>query len=128
MLTGWVYRGRRGWPAAMLVGALCGGMQGMSGINGPPLVAYMLAAPEPPDIQRANIIAAIGVMILALAIALVWNGSITWITVGRAALLFPGTVAGTWAGNRIFLRAPQIIYRRVALGLLVATGLAVFIF
>ena len=128
MMIGWVWRGQRNWPVSALVGALCGGMQGMSGINGPPLIAYMLAAPELPDVQRANIIAAIGLMIAVMFFTLLLNGAFGWTTVGRALILFPATLLGTWAGNWAFQRAPQAIYRKVALGLLIITGLAVLVF
>jgi uncharacterized membrane protein YfcA len=43
-------------------------------------------------------------------------------------ILFPATLLGTWAGNWAFQRAPQAIYRKVALGLLIITGLAVLVF
>ena len=128
MASGWTYGGRRGWRASALVGVLCGGMQGMTGINGPPLIAYMLAAPDPPEVQRSNIIAAIGIMILFMFATFLLNGVIGWTTVGRALVLFPATLAGTWTGNRLFLKIPQAIYRRVALVLLIITGLAVLIF
>ena len=128
IMSGWVYRGRRGALASGIAGALCGGITGVAGVGGPPVVVYFLAAPEAPNIQRANIVITIGVVILVTLVALAVGGGIGIGTVARAVVIAPFYMAGFWAGARLFAVAPEDLYRKVALWLLIATGLSVVVF
>lgn len=126
--SGWVYRGRRGPLASGIAGVLCGGITGAAGVGGPPIVVYFLAAPQPVEVQRANIIISIGVVALVTLISLATGGGVGTGTVVRGVVMAPFYMVGFWTGARLFAIAPAELYRKVALWLLIATGLSVIVF
>ena len=128
IMSGWVYRGRRGAAASAVTGAVCGAVSGVAGVGGPPVVVYCLAAPEAVAVQRANIVSSIGVVIALVLGGLVVGGGVNGGTAARGLVIAPVYMAGFWAGVRLFAIAPQTLYRKVALWLLMATGLAALVF
>lgn len=122
LMTGWVYRGRRGAVPAVVAGSLCGAITGFAGVGGPPVALYYLASPEPAGVQRANIVIAVGVVIVAMMVSVGVAGGIGVTSLARAVVIIPGYVAGAWAGARLFTIAPEALYRRIALWLLLVTG------
>jgi uncharacterized membrane protein YfcA len=124
MLSGWQYRGPRRWPASLSFGAACGALAGVAGIGGPPMVVYFMAGPDEARVKRANIIITVALVTLVVLITFIVKGGVGISTLVRAAILFPASIAGTWIGNWIFKIAPQSYFRKFALGVLFATGLA----
>ena len=124
MLSGWTYRGSRGWPASLFFGSICGGLAGIAGIGGPPMVLYFMTAPDENKVRRANIVMAVALVTLVVLTTFLVKGGIGASTVIRAAILLPASVIGTWLGNWAFGVAPQTYFRYVALTLLFATGVA----
>ena len=127
IMSGWVYRGRRGMVASGIAGALCGGITGVAGVGGPPIVVYFLAAPEAAHVQRANIIISIGVVAVVTLVTLALGGAIETATMVRGVVIAPFYLVGFWTGSRLFAIAPAELYRKVALWLLIATGLSVIV-
>jgi uncharacterized membrane protein YfcA len=127
LISGWVYRGPRGIFASAVAGGLAGGISGATGVGGPPLALYFLSAPQPVEVQRANIVIAVTVVIAMVIGSLFFAGGLTAETLQRAVILTPAYVVGTWSGSRLFTIAPQEYFRRVALWLLLATGVGVVI-
>ncbi len=125
IMSGWVYRGARNALASFLAGAVSGAITGAAGVGGPPVVVYFLAAPEPAEVQRANILISVGVVVVISLAAIAIGGGVGAGTVVRGVVLSPLYMAGFQAGGRLFAIAPQDLYRKVALWLLIATGLAV---
>ena len=128
IMSGWVYRGRRGATTSAVTGALCGVVSGVAGVGGPPVVVYFIAAPEDVEVQRANIVISIGVVILLVFGSMVVGGAVDGGTVTRGVVAAPFYMAGFWVGSRLFAIAPQTLYRKVALWLLIATGLSAVVF
>jgi len=128
LMSGWVYRGPRGIGPGAVVGALAGGITGASGVGGPPLALYYLASAEPVDVQRANIIISVAVLTLAMLTTVAVGGGFSEMVLLRAVLLAPAYVAGVWAGAKLFSVAPKSYFRRMALWLLIVTGVSVLIF
>jgi uncharacterized membrane protein YfcA len=126
-LAGWRYRGPRGRGAGLLVGAVAGGVNGAAGVGGPPLALYFVSAPEPAAVQRANIILGVGAIIVTAIAALAAAGAYDAPLTVRAILLAPFYAAGVWLGVRLFAHAPSRYFRRIALILLMASGLAVIL-
>lgn len=123
LATGWAYRGVRSGAVSTAFGAVSGLIGGAVGQGGPPAVAYFIASPAEPAVQRANIIAAVsGLIILGLGF-FAGAGIVTWSLLAAGALLGLPYLAGLWAGGRLFARLPRQNYRRAALLLLVAAGL-----
>ena len=125
LMSGWVYRGPRGMAPGAVVGALAGGITGASGVGGPPLALYYLASPEPVDVQRANIIISVAALTITMLVAVAVGGGFSETVLLRAVILTPPYVFGVWAGARLFAVAPKSYFRRMALWLLIITGLSV---
>ena len=128
IMSGWVSRGRRGAAASAVTGALCGAISGVAAVGGPPVVVYFLAAPETAEVQRANIVISVGVVIAIVFGSMVVGGAVDGGTVARGVVAAPFYMAGFWAGARLFAVAPQTLYRKFAMWLLIATGLSVVVF
>ncbi len=128
IMSGWVYRGRRGMAASVVTGALCGVVSGVAGVGGPPVVVYFIAAPEAVAVRRANIVISVGVVIALVFGSMAVGGAVDSGTVARGVVAAPFYMAGFWGGSRLFVTAPQTLYRKVALWLLIATGLSAVVF
>lgn len=126
LISGWVYRGPRGPASSAIVGALAGGINGASGVGGPPLALYFLSSPASPEVQRSNIVIAVAVLIMIALASIIIAGGFTTDALLRAVILIPVYIVGTWSGAKLFSLAPKAYFRRVASWLLVATGIGVF--
>ena len=128
LMSGWSYRGRRGPLASTVAGALAAGITGISGLGGPALALYFLSSPEPAQVQRANIVIGVSVVVLVFLVSIAIGGALTDQTLLRAIILIPAYVLGTWSGSRLFAVAPKEYFRRVAIWLLLVTGVGVILF
>mgnify|MGYP005643665191 CR=1 FL=1 len=125
LMSGWVYRGKRGKAPSAAVGALAGLISGATGVGGPPVAIYFLSSPQPAEMQRGNIVMAVTVLILMVLVAVAAGGGVSQETVIRGAILTPAYLAGTWSGSRLFAIAPKEYFKRVALWLLLITGVGI---
>ena len=67
-------------------------------------------------------------MLIVVALASISiAGGFTADTLLRAVILIPVYVIGTWSGAKLFGLAPKAYFRQVALWLLIATGIGVFL-
>ena len=127
MLAGYSYKGPRGIAPRAIVGGFSGALGGAVGMGGPPLVLYFLAGPEDAKVQRANIVVTVAIMVAIVLCLLIVAGGISLITLQRAVLLLPAYLIGTWSGSKLFAIAPAEYFKRVALWVLVATGIGVLV-
>ena len=125
LMSGWVYKGPRGVIASAVAGGLAGAISGAAGVGGPPLALYFLSAPAQPTVQRANIVISVAVVIVVVLVALFVAGGIADNTIQRGLILIPVYLLGTWSGSRLFAIAPEEYFKRVALWLLLATGVGI---
>jgi uncharacterized membrane protein YfcA len=128
LMSGWVYRGRRGAVASAVTGTLCGAVSGVAGVGGPPVVVYFIAAPHEPAVQRANIVISVGVVIPLVLGSMAIGGAVDGATLVRGIVAAPFYMAGFHGGTRLFGMAPQSLFRKIALWLLIATGLTAVVF
>ena len=70
---GWTYKGPRNTASGAVAGALAGYLTGSTGMGGPPLAAYMLAFPDPADVQRANIVVMTALLITVTLVGLIFG-------------------------------------------------------
>ncbi len=110
-------------PAPVIgFGLLSGIFNGLTGIPGPPVVAYYLAAPIETSVARASMI----VFFLATSIfgllPLISLNMLSRPILIEAFLAFPGVVFGSWLGASMYHRSRAQHYRAVALSLLVLTA------
>jgi hypothetical protein len=113
-----------GTGATLAVGAVSGLLNGSTSAGGPPVVLFYFSSPATIGVQRASLIAyflgsdAVGVGAAALA------GLFPIEALLRVVLFLPAMLVGTALGGRRFLGTTPETFRRVALVLLMALGLA----
>lgn len=124
MMVGWRFRGRVGPAIAAMVGMVGGFISGAAAAGGPPVVMFLLAGPENAARNRAAIILYFFLTQIA-GILIFWAGGLlTYKALWIAVPMIPTILLGTWVGARMFGRASDALYRRVALTLLLAIGLS----
>ena len=127
MLVGWRYRGTPSPSLAMGVGGLGGVLSGAASVGGPPVIAFLLAGPDRAAANRAAIIFYF-FFSQTVALALYWvEGVIVLQVIWLTLLMLPAQIIGIWIGARLFPIASEEIYRRVALGFLLAIGLVALV-
>jgi len=124
LMSGWRYRGSRGIGASLVVGGLAGGVTGAFGIPGTPFNAtYFLSAPTSARVQRANIVTTNAALATAFLIGLLLAGVFNYALAVKTLLVLGVWMIASRFGKRLFERAPVTWFRKVTLGLLMATGL-----
>jgi uncharacterized protein len=124
MLIGWRYKGSIGPAVSAFAGGLGGLISGAAAAGGPAVIMFLLAGPESAARNRAAIIL---YFIFTQAVALVvyaFGGLMTWKIFWIALPMIPTISLGTWIGERMFGRASDQLYRRIALAFLLVIGLS----
>lgn len=106
-----------------IVGGVAGFVGGMSGIWGPPTVAYLTAlnTPKAEQIRIQGVIYGLGaVMLLA---AHVWSGFLRVQTVPFSVILIFPAMLGMWVGLKLQDRIDQASFRKATLFVLLVAGL-----
>ena len=105
------------------VGAIAGFVGGISGVWGPPTVAYLTAlnTPKSEQLRIQGVIYGLGA--LALVVAHVGSGILRAETVPFSAALTLPAVAGMWLGLRLHDRIDQATFRKATLLVLMIAGL-----
>ncbi|WP_425072080.1 sulfite exporter TauE/SafE family protein [Sagittula sp. S175] len=124
-LAGWQLRiapGTRTMAEAG-IGAFAGFIGGMSGVWGPPTVAYLtaLGTEKKEQMRVQGVIYGLGAV--ALTGAHVTSGILNAQTASFSAMLLPTAIAGMLVGNRIQDRIDQVAFRRATLFVLLIAGL-----
>ena len=120
--SGWRYHGARpAWLSAG-VGGIAGLFSGAAGLPGPPVIAYWMASNAAARTIRANLIAffMLGEILSGIALYLADLFAIDALAIGAAAI--PAYVGGLLAGQSLFGRASDEIYRRVAFLVILASA------
>ncbi|MFP6733381.1 MAG: sulfite exporter TauE/SafE family protein [Rhodospirillales bacterium] len=125
LATGWQYQGNQGLMPKVVTGGLGGGLAGFAGIGGPICVLYFMAAPGPAEVQRANNMISVSILIPMVLVSLAFAGGIGVDTLIRAAILLLPYSLGMWLGARLFHAIPKELFRRAVLGLLIIIGFVV---
>ena len=107
----------------MVLGGVAGFVGGISGIWGPPLVAYLVAI----EVEKREAIRAQGVIYGIGAVALVFahlrSGVLGASTLPLSAAAVVPALAGLWLGSLLHARMPQATFRRAMLVVLALAGL-----
>ncbi|MFZ5963983.1 sulfite exporter TauE/SafE family protein [Thalassococcus sp. BH17M4-6] len=124
-LLGW--RGELpGGPSLKLeigIGAFAGFIGGLSGVWGPPVVAYLtaLGTEKREQMRVQGVIYGLGAV--ALTLAHLGSGVLNATSVWLSLVLIPPAVGGMWIGNRIQDRIDQTVFRKATLIVLLVAGL-----
>ena len=123
MLTGWRYRGSVGPMITGFAGWLGGFISGVAAAGGPAVIIFLLAGPDSAARNRAAIILYF-IFSQIIALMVYWfGGLITLKTFWIALPMLPTIMLGTWIGEKLFGKASEDLYRRIALVFLLVIGL-----
>ena len=106
-----------------LIGSIAGFIGGMSGIWGPPTVAYLTALNTPKAVQMRVQGVIYGLGAVALTLAHLGSGILRAETAPFSAVLIVPAVAGMWLGLQLQSRIDQALFRKVTLVVLLVAGL-----
>lgn len=106
-----------------MVGAFAGFIGGMSGIWGPPTVAYLTAidTPKSDQLRVQGVIYGLGAV--ALLAAHVGSGVLRAETLPFSMALVPSAILGMWLGGLLHDRIDQVTFRKATLAVLLVAGL-----
>jgi len=123
-IAGW--RGRLSRQKPFLegaIGGLAGFIGGLSGVWGPPMVAYLTALGTEKKLQMRAQGAAFGLGTVLLILAHGPSGVVTQATLTFSALLAAPAVFGMWLGTKVQDRIDQETFRKATLWVLLIAGL-----
>lgn len=107
----------------LVFGSVAGFIGGMSGVWGPPLVAYLVAIDEEKreTIRVQGVVFGLGAVMLTAAH--LRSGVLDAATLPLSAAAVVPVLAGLWIGTRLHDRMPQKTFRRAMLVVLILAGL-----
>lgn len=124
-LLGWTgdLPGGGGRAVEVAIAAFAGFIGGMSGVWGPPTVAYltMIGTEKREQMRVQGVIYGLGAVLLTGAH--VGSGVLNGATVWLSLALVPAAVLGMWLGGRVQDRIDQRAFRRATLAVLLIAGL-----
>jgi len=123
-LSGYRFQVRReNKGIAFLVGSMTGFVGGLSGVWGPPTVAYLTAMNTKKEDQLRVQGVVYGLGAVALLFAHIASGILTWSTLQLSAVLVLPAMAGLWIGRRFQKYIDQTLFSKATLAVLVVAGL-----
>lgn len=123
LVTGWRWRGARGWGTTAAAGFVSGIVGGATALPGPPVILYYMASPMPVAQVRANLTMFLVMVDLGLATLLGATGqlSLTFALVS-ALLLVPFSLANG-LGSALFRPERAGIYKALSWSLIAGSAL-----
>ena len=123
MLAGWRYQRAPNTLVTIGVGGVGGVLSGAASVGGPPVILFLLAGPDGAAANRAAIIYYF-IFSQSIALVMYWYqdllvAKVLWL----AVLMLPTQVIGVAIGTKLFPKADETLYRRVALIFLLVIGL-----
>lgn len=123
LASGWRYHGRPRLPITLGVGALAGLFSGAAQMSGPPVIVYWLGGAIEAAKVRANLIVFLGLTSVVSGLTYVANGLFTMRAVAVALVAGPAFALAMIAGTRLFDRASEQTFRRVAYAIIALSGI-----
>lgn len=123
LLTGWRYHGRKPLPVTLSIGAVSGILMALTSLGNPPVMLYLLSSQDSAATNRANFTGYFAVTLLALITIMTLSGLITISEVTTTLWLLPLFILSAWIGAKLFRKANETLYRRIALGILLCAGI-----
>ena len=120
---GWRYHRQPGLPITVSTGVISGYLGAAMGIGGPPVILYFLSGQFSARQVRANVTGYWALRLIAISAAYYWFGLLTVELVVLALVLTPPYAVAIWAGGRLFRRASETLFRRVAFAVVGSIGL-----
>jgi uncharacterized membrane protein YfcA len=123
LVTGWRFRKRPGLPAAIGVGLFSGFGGGAVQIAGPPVIVYWLGIGDNAVTVRANLMVYFLLLDALVCVVYLLQGLVTVEDLALSLLLGIPFVATVFLGARVFRGASNLLYRRVAYGIIAIAAL-----
>jgi uncharacterized protein len=123
LVSGWRYKGKTYPPLSFGVGSMAGVMGAASGISAPPVLAYWLGQNAASTLIRANILVYYAITSTATDMIFIWRGLFTWNVLIYALMTWPAYAIGLSIGHKLFGKATDESFRRVAYILIAFTAL-----
>jgi hypothetical protein len=118
LTRGYALKSLPGPAVTFATGTSSGLLNGSLGIGGPPVILFFFSSPAGAAAGRASMIAYFLITdIMGLAWQ-GWSGLINMTTIWHALIFLPALTAGIWLGNRGFMTADPVDFRRWVLRLL----------
>lgn len=124
LMTGWRYRGRRGLPVSIGVGAGVGFLNSAVSIAGPPLFLYLLSGSDSSATQRASFIVVSAMMQTVALLAFALAGAFDRTMLIAFLLMLLPFASAIQVGTGLFRRSDELTFRRIAIGVMAAVSLA----
>ena len=121
--SGWQYNGPRTYRVSALVGGMSGFLGGVSGLSGPPPIIYWMAARTGAGLVRANLIILFSFSELVSIVGYYLASIITWEGVLKGLIASPIYFTGLMIGAKLFGKASETAYRRVAFTLILMAAI-----
>jgi uncharacterized membrane protein YfcA len=123
LLAGWRYRGRKRLSTSLAVGAISGVLMAATSLGNPPVMVYLLSSQDRAEANRANFTGYFAITLLVLIAWMLIRDLISLMAFSRTIALLIPFMAAAWIGSKLFRKSGEVLYRYVALGLLVCAGL-----
>lgn len=123
-LRGWQLRlQEQSRKADIAIGTIAGAIGGVSGVWGPPTVAYLTAinTPKAEQMRAQGVIYGLGAVVLLFSH--IGSGVMTLTVTPFSLILIVPAVLGMWAGRMVQDRIDQAAFRKVTLLVLLIAGL-----
>jgi uncharacterized membrane protein YfcA len=118
LARGYALKSLPGPAITFATGMASGLFNGSFGIGGPPVILFFFSSPAGAAVGRASMIAFFLITDVAALAWQGWSGLLGMATLWRAVLFLPALTGGLWLGNRGFMRADPVEFRRWVLRLL----------
>lgn len=123
LVSGWRYQGKTNVAVTTGVGLFAGFGAGAVQIAGPPVIIYWLSRGGGAVTMRANLMVYFALCGVILVLAYLSQGLITATVIAHAILLGLPYLVGIGVGARFFRGASDLMYRRIAYGIIAAAAL-----
>jgi uncharacterized membrane protein YfcA len=118
LARGYALKSLPGPAVTFATGTASGLLNGSFGIGGPPVILFFFSSPAGAAAGRASMIAFFLITDVTGLAWQGWSGLLSATTLWRALLFGPALLGGLWLGNRGFLHADPVGFRRWVLRLL----------
>jgi len=118
LVRGYSLKSLPGAAVTFATGTASGLLNGGFGIGGPPVILFFFSSPAGAAAGRASMIAFFLITDVTGLAWQSWSGLLGVAALRRALLFLPALAAGVWLGNRGFMTADPVDFRRWVLRLL----------
>jgi uncharacterized membrane protein YfcA len=118
LARGYALKSLPGSAVTFATGTSSGLLNGGLGIGGPPMILFFFSSPAGAAAGRASMIADFLITDLMGLAWQGWSGLINMTTLWHALIFLPALTGGIWLGNRGFMTADPVDFRRWVLRLL----------